>query len=58
VASVPSLGRRSTGELTQIGVEFCDLDADRRAALESYIASYLDEAPQVPRAMDSGPTAF
>lgn len=58
VASVPYLGRRSTGELTQIGVEFCELDADRRAALESYIAGYLDEPPQVPRALDPGPTAL
>jgi hypothetical protein len=45
VASVPNLGRRSIGELTQVGVEFCGLDAESRSALKTYIASFLDEAP-------------
>jgi len=45
VVSVPNLGRRSIGELTQVGVEFCGLDSDSRSALKAYIASFLDDAP-------------
>lgn len=55
VASVPYLGRRSTGELTQIGLEFCDLTAEKRSALQAYIASHLDEAPAAPDRRDRGP---
>jgi hypothetical protein len=57
VASVPCLGRRSTGELTQIGVEFCGLDPESRSALQAYIAGYLEEAPAAPTSPDPGPQA-
>jgi len=45
VVSVPNLGRRSIGEPTQIGVEFCGLDSESRSALKAYIAGYLDDTP-------------
>ena len=45
VASVPNLGRRAIGELTQVGVEFYGLDSESRAALKAYIAGFLDDAP-------------
>lgn len=43
IASVPSLGRRAAGELTQVGVEFCDLSQARLGVLQSYLAAYLDD---------------
>jgi len=57
VASVPCLGRRSTGELTQIGVEFCGLDPESRSALQAYIAGFLEEAPAAPTSPGPGPQA-
>jgi hypothetical protein len=45
IVSVPNLGRRSIGELTQVGVEFCGLDSESRSALKAYIAGHLDDAP-------------
>jgi hypothetical protein len=45
VASIPSLGRRSSGELAQVGLEFWDLDTESRRTLKTYIASHLEEAP-------------
>ena len=47
VASVPNLGRRARGEPTQIGVEFCGLDSQRRSELRAYLAGYMDEEPTV-----------
>jgi hypothetical protein len=45
VASVPNLGRRSIGEPTQVGVEFCGLDRRRRSELRSYLEGYLGQGP-------------
>lgn len=45
IASVPSLGRRSAGELTQVGIEFCDLSQARLGVLQRYLAAYLQEDP-------------
>lgn len=45
VVSVPNLGRRSIGELTQVGLEFSGLDSDSRSALKAYIAGYLEDSP-------------
>lgn len=41
VASIPRVGRRSEKVLTQIGLEFCDLDPTRVSALESFIDTRL-----------------
>lgn len=41
VASIPSVGRRSAGELTQVGLEFCDLDSNRASQLASFINTRL-----------------
>jgi hypothetical protein len=45
VASVPNLGRRSIGEPTQVGVEFCGLDLQSRSKLRAYLADYMDDRP-------------
>jgi c-di-GMP-binding flagellar brake protein YcgR len=46
VASIPQLGRRSEGLLTQIGLEFCDLEPDERSHLRSFIDLRLRDAPR------------
>lgn len=45
VASIPRLGRQALGELTQVGVEFCDLPSDRFSELQRYIESRLRGGP-------------
>ena len=45
VASVPNLGRRSIGEPTQVGVEFCGLDLQSRSELRAYLAGCMDDGP-------------
>lgn len=55
VASVPNLGQRARGEPTQIGVEFCGLDSQRRSELRAYLAGYMDEEPTVPPPADPEP---
>ena len=45
VASVPNLGRRSIGEPTQVGVEFCGLDLRSRSELRAYLAGYMHDRP-------------
>lgn len=55
VASVPNLGQRARGEPTQIGVEFCGLDSQRRSELRAYLAGYIDEEPTVPPPADPEP---
>lgn len=37
VASIPLIGRKSEGELTQVGLEFCELDSTRKSQLASFI---------------------
>lgn len=41
VASLPRVGRRSLGELNQIGMEFADLEPAQVAVLEKYIERQL-----------------
>ncbi len=41
VASIPRVGRRSEKVLTQIGLEFCDVEPDRLSQLESFIDTRL-----------------
>jgi len=45
VASIPRLGRQALGELTQVGVEFCDLEPNRFSELQSYIESRIRGGP-------------
>jgi Tfp pilus assembly protein PilZ len=46
VASVPRSGRRALGELTQVGVEFCDLGSDEAGRLRDYIEDHLERSTQ------------
>ena len=41
VASIPRVGRRSEGELTQVGLEFCHLDPGSISQLSSFIEGRL-----------------
>ena len=45
VASIPRIGRHSAGELTQVGLEFCDLDRNRLAQLKTFIDTRLKGTP-------------
>lgn len=45
VASIPRVGRRSEGVLTQVGLEFCRLDAGRISQLRSFIDTRLKDSP-------------
>lgn len=45
VASIPRVGRRSEGVLTQVGLEFCDLEPNRLSQLRSFIDTRLKDSP-------------
>lgn len=45
VASIPRVGRRSAGVLTQVGLEFCELATEQRIELRSFIDTRLKDSP-------------